>query len=122
MTHSPISAGTGPQLDPQQIAMLRGLRNGTLLPQLLRAYREQADRLITEICRAAESGDLAVLRAIAHQLKSASFSVGATHVGRLCEQLEADANANALPGTDLCLELQERFSLLKPELAEYLTP
>ncbi len=35
-------AAGAPELDPEQIAMLRGLRKGALLPQLLRTYCDQA--------------------------------------------------------------------------------
>lgn len=111
------------QLDPQQIELLRGLRKGTLLPQLLRTYRDQARTQIEDLRTAAAKQDAETLRVIAHTLKSASFSIGANGIGELCAQLEANARANQLIGNaTLCGELVERFTALVSEMEPYLTP
>jgi HPt (histidine-containing phosphotransfer) domain-containing protein len=113
----------GTQLDPQQIALLRGLRNGTLLPQLLRTYREQAVTQIADLRAAAAKDDADAVRLIAHTLKSASFSIGANGIGELCTQLENNARANQLgSNATLCGELVERFTALLGEIEPYLTP
>lgn len=111
------------QLDPQQIALLRSLRNGTLLPQLLRTYRDQAARQIEDLRMAAAKADVGAVRLIAHTLKSASFSIGATAIGELCEQLENNARSKQLDGNaTLYGELIERFTALIAEMEPYLTP
>lgn len=120
---SATAALVSSQLDPQQIALLRGLRKGTLLPVLLRTYRDQAAAHIEDLRSAAAKQDADAVRLIAHTLKSASYSVGATGIGDLCEQLETNArnhqmNANAT----LFGELVERFSALVPEMETHLAP
>lgn len=111
------------QLDPQQIALLRGLRKGTLLPQLLRTYREQAVRQIEDLRTAAATDDAETVRLIAHTLKSASFSIGANGIGELCGQLETNARAGQMgSNATLCGELVERFTALSTEIEQYLTP
>ncbi len=123
MPSQPAAASTESQLDPQQIALLRGLRNGALLPQLLRTYRDQATTQIAVLCQAAARSDHAALRITAHTLKSASFNVGATHIGQLCAQLEAKAMAHDMQDcAALCTTLQERYALLLSEIVEHTPP
>jgi len=119
------AAATGfvAQLDPQQIALLVGLRNGTLLPQLLRTYREQATTQIADLRAATANEDADAMSRIAHTLKSASFSIGANAIGELCTQLENNARRHQLGcNTALCGELAERFMALLSEIEPYLTP
>lgn len=117
------SANNAPQaqLDPRQIAMLRSLRQGTLLPQLLRTYRDQVTQQIHELRTAIDMQDHATTRIVAHTLKSASFSVGARHIGELCTQLERHAtNQQSSGNTQLIVELETCLANLLPEIAEYL--
>ncbi len=109
------------QLDPAQISMLRGLRNGALLPQLLRTYRDQSGALVTAIGTATANGDASALLFAAHTLKSASFSIGARRMGELCTSLEAAGRADDLSATALlCTELEKRFAALTTEIEQYL--
>jgi HPt (histidine-containing phosphotransfer) domain-containing protein len=113
----------GSQLDPQQIAMLRTLRNGALLPQLLRTYRDQVTKQVAELRAAVDRLDHATLRIVAHTLKSASFSVGANRVGELCTDLEAHAIKQTLAhcaGQITALEVG--LVDLLTEIDGYLTP
>lgn len=111
------------QLNAQQIALLRSLRNGTLLPQLLRSYRDQAIVHIENLRAAAAREDAEAVRLAAHSLKSASFSIGATAIGELCAQLETNARTHRMAGNaPLCGELIERFSALLTEIESHLTP
>ena len=82
-----------PELDPEQIAMLRSLRKGALLPQLLRTYRDQAPQQFAAMHAALAAGDIAALGGVAHSLKSASYSIGAKRIGDLCAALEASARS-----------------------------
>jgi signal transduction histidine kinase/CheY-like chemotaxis protein len=109
------------QLDPQQLEILRGLRGGTLLPELLRTYRDQARRQINAIQTALQSGDTAAAASTAHSLKSASFSIGASRVGKLCAELEAGARlAPAAVSLPIASELAARYDALLPELTRLL--
>jgi len=119
---SGIDTPTAPQLNPKQIAMLKGLRNGTLLPQLLRTYRDQCEQQIAAIRSAVAAGDAPGIASAAHSLKSASFSIGADEIGKVCATLESRGREGALPETALlCAELSGLHAALLPELDQYLT-
>jgi HPt (histidine-containing phosphotransfer) domain-containing protein len=77
------------QLDPERIALLRTLRQGKLLPQLMRTYIDEAARHLSALHAAAATADCRALAAHAHGLKSASFNVGANGIGECSAQLEA---------------------------------
>lgn len=110
-----------PQLDPEKIHMLRGLRNGTFLPQLLRTYREQSALQLTSIRNAVTSQDAATLQAITHSLKSASMSIGASKIGSLCAELESMGRAGSVTGSEsLCTELEQLHAALMTETEQYL--
>lgn len=111
------------QLDAQQIAMLRGLRKGTLLPQLLSTYRDQVTKQVHELRVALDRADHATARLVSHTLKSASFSVGAKYVGELCAQIEAQAiKQDSSHSMRLMIELQSCLDALLPEIDGYLAP
>ena len=117
-------AGTpddAPQLDPEQIAMLRGLRKGALLPQLLRTYRDQLPQQLAGMNAAVAAGDLATLGGIAHSLKSASYSIGAKRIGDLCAAIEtAVRRGEAGEATQHCGLLADAWARLQPELEGHL--
>ncbi len=116
-------AGATPELDPQQIAMLRGLRKGALLPQLLRTYRDQLPQQLADMGAAATAGDIAALGGVAHSLKSASYSIGATRMGDLCAAIEAAARqGDNSAGPSQCAALAAAWERLRPELEGYLSP
>ena len=109
------------ELDPQQIAMLRGLRKGSLLPRLLRTYRDQLPPQLASMAAAAATGDLVTLGAVAHSLKSASYSIGATRMGDLCTAIEAGARqGDDAAGPQQCAALSDAWARLRPELEGYL--
>jgi HPt (histidine-containing phosphotransfer) domain-containing protein len=116
-------AGPAPQLDPQQVAMLRGLRKGALLPQLLRTYSEQVPQQLAGMAAAAAAGDLASLGGVAHSLKSASYSIGATRMGDLCAAIETAArHGDNSQGPVRCAALSAAWDCLRPELEGHLAP
>jgi HPt (histidine-containing phosphotransfer) domain-containing protein len=116
-------AGATPELDPQQIAMLRGLRKGALLPQLLRTYGDQVPQQLSGMAAAAAAGDVAALGGVAHSLKSASYSIGATRMGDLCAAIEAAARqGDNSQGASQCAALAAAWERLRPELEGYLAP
>ena len=113
-------AGTpddAPQLDPEQIAMLRGLRKGALLPQLLRTYRDQLPQQLAGMNAAVAAGDLATLGGIAHSLKSASYSIGARRIGDICAAIEAASRqGDGSEAPQRCVMLAEAWDRVLPEL------
>lgn len=112
-----------PELDPEQIAMLRGLRKGALLPQLLRTYREQAPQQLAAIAAAQSAGDVAAAGSVAHSLKSASYSIGAKRLGDLCAAIEAAARGGDVAGVASgCSGLGAAWALLQPEIEGLLSP
>ena len=109
---------TDSQLDAQQIAMLRGLRNGTLLPQLFKLYQEQTPQQLQKLQSAAEAQDAPQLVTLAHALKSASYSIGAKYIGEVCATLETEARqGQTLHGLALCAQLHDLYAALLPEMA-----
>jgi HPt (histidine-containing phosphotransfer) domain-containing protein len=121
----PLSAATAAtaQLDPQQVMLLRGLRNGMLLPQLLRTYREHAVTQIEDLRAAAAREDAEAIRLIAHALKSSSYSIGANGIGELCGKLETNARNQQLGDNAMLFgELVQCFTALLSEIEPYLAP
>jgi len=116
-------APSGAQLNPKQIDMLKGLRNGALLPQLLKTYRDDARTQIDKIRVAIGTNDIAAIVSTTHSLKSASFSIGADSIGQLCASMEAAARKGDLPGgSELGERLGSLYAALLPELEKHLSP
>jgi HPt (histidine-containing phosphotransfer) domain-containing protein len=67
------------------------------LDELLGDYRETAPELAAAISGAANSGDLQALRIAAHTLKSNARDFGAIRLSSLCEALERECRAGAVP-------------------------
>jgi HPt (histidine-containing phosphotransfer) domain-containing protein len=112
-----------PELDPEQIAMLRSLRKGALLPQLLRTYREQAPQQFAAMHAALAAGDIAALGGVAHSLKSASYSIGAKRIGDLCAALEASARSgDGSEAPQRLVLLAEAWERVQPEMEALLPP
>ncbi|MCU0758274.1 MAG: Hpt domain-containing protein [Steroidobacteraceae bacterium] len=118
----PAQVAAGPaELDPEQLAMLRGLRQGTLLPLLLRTYRDQMAQQLGAMNAAVAAGDVAALGGVAHSLKSASYSIGARRIGDLCAAIEAAARrGDASDAPRGCAQLAEAWERLQPEIEGHL--
>lgn len=111
------------QFDAAQIAVLRSLRGGALLPQLLKVYRDEARQQLAKLAAAATAADLAALRSVSHTLKSSSFSVGAKRVGELCAALETGVRSQTLAdgGTQLTAQIAAAYESLLPELEQLIS-
>ena len=119
----PSLAAGAPELDPEQIAMLRGLRKGVLLPLLLKTYRDQAPAQLAAIDAALGNGDVAAVGGVAHSLKSASYSIGAKRLGDLCAAIEAAARGGDATAVKAgCDGLAAAWALLQPEIEGHLAP
>jgi len=107
--------------DPAQVATLRKLRNGALLPQVLRLFRAEAAQQLAALQAAAAAGDTGTLARAAHAFKSASYSVGARRVGELCAMLETQARGGAVPDAAAAAgAIAEAYGRLLPELESLL--
>jgi len=107
------------QLDEEQLATLRMLRNGQLLSGLIRTYRSQTEQQLVNIRSALDARDGTGVASIAHSLKSASFSLGATRMGQLSAALESAAIQRDLDQCQsIVTALQESYGALLPELAK----
>jgi HPt (histidine-containing phosphotransfer) domain-containing protein len=112
---------TPPQLNRAQLDMLRPLRNGTLLPKVLAAYRDEARTQLERLHVAVDAADLAQVVAVAHSLKSASLNVGADAMGARCAAIEQAARSGTLPPHPAaCAELDALYAALLPELEQEL--
>ncbi|TNE46677.1 MAG: Hpt domain-containing protein [Sphingomonadales bacterium] len=60
------------------------------LDELLGDFLDAAPELVSQICAAAEVGDLDALRISAHTLKSNARDFGALDLSELCEELERE--------------------------------
>jgi len=106
------------QLDSEQMATLRMLRNGQLLGSLIRTYRAQVQQQMIDMAAAVNKHDTATIANIAHSLKSASFSLGATQMGQLSSALESAAmQCDTAQCASLIIAMQNSYSALLPELA-----
>ncbi len=114
------TAGESP-IDLNQIAMLRGLRNGTVLPKLLRTYLDQLPTQLHDLRQAVDQRDASTISTIAHALKSASYAIGARLVGEACGVLETAARTNQLDNVPrMLLTLHEEVERARPCLEQYL--
>jgi len=105
-------------LDEAQLATLRMLRNGKLLCGLIRTYRAQVQQQLPDLQAAIASNDITQVASIAHSMKSASFTLGATQMGQLSTALESAAMQRDI---DQCMSIlksmNETYDALLPELA-----
>jgi len=75
-------------LDQAALDDLRALGGEELVTEVIEAYRKEATADVAALLEAVTGADIAGLERLAHRLKSASFSVGATSVAEFAEQLE----------------------------------
>ncbi|CAI9417652.1 hybrid sensor histidine kinase/response regulator [Nocardioides sp. T2.26MG-1] len=90
----PAPVASGPAIDPERLALLRGLGDparGGLLPALADAFATSAPELVLAIRTAAEEGDPSRLRAQAHQLAGAADNIGAAPAAALARLIERSA-------------------------------
>ena len=88
-------------LDESALDRLRAIApDPAAMAQLVSSFLDNGAGLVAEIGSAAGAGDLDALRRSAHTLKSNAASFGATGLAALCSQLEAQARAGDLDGSD----------------------
>ena len=100
-----------PVLDPRVLADLREILDDDV-DAIVAEYLRDAQRLAAEAQSALAGGDPTTLRRAAHSLKSASATVGATALSRVCARVEAALRhgdvAAAAPDVPLIADLERR--------------
>ncbi len=87
------------------------------LARLLNAFRIDAPRLLADLARALEKGDLAGLKSAAHALQGGAANIEAVEVRRLARELELAAENRDLPRVhDLQPQLLQACQILQPLL------
>ncbi|GAA3283824.1 hypothetical protein GCM10017707_34990 [Paenarthrobacter aurescens] len=93
---APASAAEAPPsnsvvLDPERLEILRqlGPSDGLgLLPEAVKAFRQDSQGALAAMRSALDTGDAATLEAAAHKLAGASGNIGASGAAALCKELE----------------------------------
>jgi HPt (histidine-containing phosphotransfer) domain-containing protein len=90
--HDPPTRGAPPTLDDAALARLRELdpdgRMG-VVPRVLQTFDTSLARMLVQLRTELDAPQPGVVRAVAHQLKSSSASVGALDLSRACQEVEA---------------------------------
>ena len=112
-----------PVLDAACLDQLRALDpvGGSFLQRVLQTYQRSLSAQESAISQAFAAGDTGALSHAAHALKSASASVGALLLSRLCAQMEQavrDGQPELLPG--LVTQFQEEAVRVHAAVAELL--
>jgi HPt (histidine-containing phosphotransfer) domain-containing protein len=117
-TAASAPAESAPVLDPSALARLTELDprgESQLVARVLRAFQTSVARLRPQAEAARLSGDQAVLRLVAHTLKSSSASIGAIRLSQLCARIETTIRTAS--GDDLDAQLDALGSELDGVLA-----
>jgi len=111
----------GVVLDEAALARLRELDptgQNQLLTRVVKAFETSTGRLVPQLVDARGSSDLAVIRHVAHTLKSSSASVGALKLSQLCGDIENRIRLGTVENLDarvdaLCAEIEIVLQALK---------
>ena len=74
---------------------------------MIGAFLQDTPKRLAELQSAWTEGDLQTLRKVAHTLKSSSANVGATHLAKLCQEVEEQARNGH---SDSILDRERRIS------------
>lgn len=109
------------ELDPEALLRLRELDPtgaSKLMERVVSAFNGSSARLVLQLEAAKVGPDAAVIRHVAHTLKSSSASVGAVKLSRLCAEMEAMARQGRTEDMEeaiaaLCIEVSAVLEALK---------
>lgn len=108
------------RLDHGMVAILRGMTDmghPDFLGELISLFLDTFSGQLAMLMDHTETGDIAGLRRLAHDLKSSSASVGATTLAALCAELEALTRTGGARGTTaLVWRIADEFKCVRPEL------
>lgn len=119
-----VTGGGPPSVDPDRLAMLRGLgpEDGLgLLPAAAAAFRKDVPARLAVLRESVHNGGGLALAQAAHTLKGAAANIGATAVASLCGQLEEiGRNGNHDGGPQLVSRLEAELARVNFELDQAL--
>lgn len=110
-------------LDRSVLTKLRALqREGgpDILGTLLKLFCRNAEAMLRDLERGAESSDYELLNQASHALHSASANIGARRLARLCRQLSQSARAGSVQNA--AAEVRQIFAEYEHLEAVLLTP
>ncbi|PON12514.1 hypothetical protein C2W62_39215 [Candidatus Entotheonella serta] len=91
-------APSAPLLDTDILLTIKALPDGEIrVERMLTTYLESASHMITQLYTAAPNHHVAVIRQVAHSLKSSSANVGARRLAQLCGELKATTSDTMTP-------------------------
>ena len=109
-------------LDGDALATIRELDPANadqLVERLLRLFREESERLLSELERGISTGDEHAVALGAHTLKSSARNIGARRLGALAQAMEIQARAGATAMLEgLAAEMRTVFAATLAELDE----
>ena len=120
------SAPADAALDPRALANIRALDvdgEASVLDEVIGIYLDEAPRHLASLHAAIRSSDAAAITRTAHAFKSASQNVGATRLGELCRELEAQGKAGDLAASALLVrQVDHHFAAVRRLLQDELAP
>ena len=120
----PGAASDAQWLDLRTMAELRSLDEPgkpSFVEGLVREFLDDAPRLIEDIRRRSDEGDVRRMAAVAHRLAGMSTSLGARRVAGLCVRIEKRAAlGNGHPLGDIVADLAVAFEATRARLAAHL--
>ncbi len=110
-----------PPIDESRLEGLRDLEapdGSSILTSILTAFTGHSADLLVTLRQVAQGGDKKRLQAVAHELRGAAATAGATHVAALCSEIELTARRGGpAPSAELLNQLDLEFERAKNALA-----
>jgi CheY-like chemotaxis protein/HPt (histidine-containing phosphotransfer) domain-containing protein len=110
---------TTAKLDPSPLNTLRQIGGDTLVNDVLRLFRDNAEQQIAKLTSALLVRDSDAVREAAHSLKSAAANIGAVYLTELARKLENSARDNILQfDSRLAENLQSEYKEILQRLTQ----
>lgn len=119
-TSSDTETNNLPILDDAQFSEIKELFEEDF-ESLMRTYMQDSQKCVRELQSALASTDNATGFESAHALKGASANVGATHLNKLCYQMQEACRDNRISEqTDLLAQIEQQVQLVNQEISQRL--
>ena len=113
-----------PKINEKAINMIRSLQRPgkeDLLSKVLRVYFDKTPELISQMHAAVVDGDIGVIKANAHSLKSSSAYIGADGLSEKCKSIEVAASSNDTSAVRTLVDsIASEYELVAEKLTDYL--
>ena len=110
---TPRQVDERPPIDESRLEGLRDLEapdGSSILTSILAAFTGHSADLLVTLREAAQGGDNKRLHSVAHELRGAAATAGATHVAELCSEIELTARRGGPgPSAELLDQLEDRI-------------